>query len=92
MEDEKKVCTGCGEKNEDSFAMELLKGYKKQFYTTVAVLSVIILFLIGYIVYDKWQDSLYDTVSYTNGDGDYNVIGDNSTGNYGSEAENENTP
>ena len=50
-----KKCNHCGNDN-DSFAMELLKGYKKQFYVTVAVLSAIILLLTGYIIYDVYID------------------------------------
>lgn len=91
MENEKKTCSGCGEAQEESFAMAILKGYKKQFYVVTAILSAIILLLIGYIVYDKWQDSLYDTISYSNGDGDYNLIGDNSE-YYGAENKDESTP
>ena len=49
---------------EESFAMELLKGYKKQFYVTVAVLITIILLLTGYIIYDAYIDSQYDTIEY----------------------------
>lgn len=59
---------------EESFAMELLKGYKKQFYVTVAVLSIIILLLTGYIIYDVYIDSQYDTIEYVQDGQGYNNI------------------
>ncbi len=75
--EETKVCTGCGEHQEESFAMELLRGYKRQFIIVTTILSAIILLLIGYIAYDKWQDSLYETFTYTQDGEGNNVVGDN---------------
>ena len=69
-----KHCNHCGIEKQDSFAMELLKGYKKQFYVTVAVLSAIILFLTGYIIYDVYIDSQYDTIEYVQDGQGYNNI------------------
>ena len=54
--------------------MELLQGYKKQFYVTVAVLSTIILLLTGYIIYDVYIDSQYDTIEYVQDGQGYNNI------------------
>ena len=36
--------------SEESFAMALLKGYKRCFYITTSILTAIIFALIGYIV------------------------------------------
>lgn len=57
-----KKCNNCGNDN-DSFAMELLKGYKKQFYVTVAVLSTIILLLTGYIIYYVQDGQGYNNIN-----------------------------
>ena len=69
-----KHCNHCGSDNQDSFAMELLKGYKRQFYVTVAILSAIILLLTGYIIYDAYIDSQYDTIEYVQDGQGYNNI------------------
>lgn len=62
------------QKVEESFALVLLKSYKKAFATITIILSIIILGLIGYIVYDAYTDSLYDTFSYKqDGDGVNNI-------------------
>lgn len=88
-----KHCNHCGNDNQDSFAMELLKGYKRQFYVTVAVLSSIILLLTGYIIYDAYIDSQYDVVDYSysqDGNGN-NIIGNDNEVDYnGAKTESEN--
>lgn len=88
-----KHCNHCGNDNQDSFAMELLKGYKRQFYVTVAVLSTIILLLTGYIIYDAYIDSQYDVVDYSylqDGNGN-NIIGNDNEVDYnGAKTESEN--
>lgn len=68
-----KACNNCINEN-DSFAMELLRGYKKQFYITVTILSAIILLLSGYIIYDAYIDSQYETIEYTQDGNGYNNI------------------
>lgn len=80
--EETKVCTECGGHQEESFAMELLRGYKRQFAIVTAILSAIILLLIGCIAYDNWQDGLYDTVAYTQDGEGNNVVGDNNNQRY----------
>lgn len=74
----KKTCDGCGAVNEEqeveSLAMALLRGYKKQFYVTVAVLSTIILILSGYIIYDLYIDNQYETIEYVQDGQGYNNI------------------
>ena len=71
-------CNNCNqEKEQNSFAMELLKGYKRQFYVVTAILSVIILLLCTYIGYDAYVDSQYETIDYSysqDGNGN-NIIG-----------------
>lgn len=90
-----KTCDGCKshDTHEDSFAMELLKGYKRQFYVTVAVLSTIILLLTGYIIYDAYIDSQYEVVDYSysqDGNGN-NIIGNDNEVDYnGAKTESEN--
>ena len=88
-----KHCNHCGNDNQDSFAMELLKGYKRQFYVTVAVLSTIILLLTGYIICDAYIDSQYDVVDYSysqDGNGN-NIIGNDNEVDYnGAKTESEN--
>lgn len=68
-----KTCNHCSNK-EDSFAMELLRGYKRQFYTTVLILSAIIFALTGYIIYDAYVDSQFETIEYTQDGNGYNNI------------------
>lgn len=75
MENTKKVCYGeCMEKNDESFAMAILRGYKKQFNITVSVLSAIIVILLGYITYDLYIDSQYETIEYVQDGQGYNNI------------------
>lgn len=75
-----KLCDNCENKvteeirEPESFAMELLKGYKKQFYVTVTILSSIIALLFGYIVYDAYVDSQYETIEYVQDGQGYNNI------------------
>ena len=58
----------------NTIATEILKGYKKQFTVTVAVLSAIIAVLLGYIFYDAYNDSLYETIEYVqDGSGNNNM-------------------
>ena len=74
-----KTCNGCENKEaevvkEESFAVELLRGYKKQFAVTVAVLSTIIAVLLGYIIYDNYMDNQYETIEYVQDGEGYNNI------------------
>lgn len=68
--------------DENSLAWECLKSLKEErkqqlkFYKLIVViLTIIIFFLGGYIAYDKYIDSLYDTYSYEqDGDGYNNIV------------------
>ena len=73
-----KTCNGCEghekEIREESFAVELLRGYKKQFAIVVSVLSAIIAILLGIIIYDAYIDSQYETIEYSQDGEGYNNI------------------
>ena len=89
-----KTCNGCeGHENEfnDSFAVELLRGYKKQFAIVVAVLSAIIAILLGIIIYDAYIDSQYETIEYSQDGEGYNNINTGTQGDVLNGTESENT-
>ena len=52
-----KRCTHCENPKEDSFALQLVRGYKKMFITTTSILTAIIIILLGVIFYDTYSDA-----------------------------------
>ena len=74
-----KVCNGCVNDNQDSFAMELLKGYsaqaKRWFIACMVILSMWLITIGGFIYYLNQ----YDFESYeitADGDSNANYIGE----------------
>ena len=89
-----KTCNGCeahenNNHEHDSFAVELLKGYKKQFHVVTAILSIIIATLLGYIIYDNYMDNQFETIEYVQDGEGYNNINTGTQGDVlnGTEAE-----
>lgn len=80
-----KTCTHCSDTEEkDTLAMATLKFALKSTKTTALVIAIAWLItcalFAGYVIYDKYVDSLYDVVDYsydlsTDGGGDANFIG-----------------
>lgn len=74
-----KHCNHCGNENQDSFAMELLKGYsaqaKRWFIACMVILSMWLATIGGFV----WFISQYDYESYeitADGDSNANYIGE----------------
>ena len=74
-----KHCNHCGNENQDSFAMELLKGYsaqaKRWFIACLVILSMWLATIGGFV----WFISQYDYESYeitADGDSNANYIGE----------------
>lgn len=53
----KKECNGCKPNNEESFALQLVRSYKKMFLLTTTILTSIILLLFCYIAIDTYCDN-----------------------------------
>lgn len=77
-----KHCNHCGNENQDSFAMELLKGYSAQAKRWFVACMVILLMWLATIGGFVWYLSQYDFESYEtvieqDGEGINNYIGEN---------------
>ena len=74
-----KHCNHCGNENQDSFAMELLKGYSAQAKRWFVACMVILLMWLATIGGFVWFISQYDYESYeitADGDSNANYIGE----------------
>ena len=76
-----KTCTHCGDtEGNDTLAMSMLKSMKTTMIGIVVAWLITCALFAGYVIYDKYVDSLYDVVDYsydlsTDGGGDANFIG-----------------